>query len=250
MIRSLVYGLALVFLFASASRAQSPPSGAVVTWHYDAATQAVEAQIVNTTHKDITAIELRIRLTNPDGSVGLTYWGYDFLPGIVSTVTEGHEIFPGSGHGIAPGATFTQQFPQATSVTDFKATPEVVIYADGTADVDVANETNYKQIILERKGGILAMQKADALLTAALADPNDAHPSATISAQLKALAKAGNNYEGLTYRNIAQDLDNTPRSTTGRSAKEDNHVRAIIKMHEDRIPLILPHTVVAQGVRP
>jgi hypothetical protein len=48
----------------------SPPIGAVVqTWHYDPLTNIVTLQIVNTSHKDITAFNIAIKETYADGRV-------------------------------------------------------------------------------------------------------------------------------------------------------------------------------------
>jgi len=62
MIRSLMYGLVLIF--ASVASAQSPPIGAVVqTWHYDPTTNQVTLTIANMSHKDITAYNITIKET-------------------------------------------------------------------------------------------------------------------------------------------------------------------------------------------
>jgi hypothetical protein len=48
----------------------SPPIGAVAqTWHYDPLTNIVTLQIVNTSHKDITAFNIAIKEIYADGRV-------------------------------------------------------------------------------------------------------------------------------------------------------------------------------------
>jgi hypothetical protein len=239
---------------------QSPPIGAVVqTSNYDAAKGVATVRIVNTSHKDITAIALIIVITNPDGTAGSAVWGNDFLYGIISTIEQGHEISPGSGHGIAPGATFDQAFPQSTPITNFRATVDVVVYADGTADV--LDESVFKRIALERKGRVLALQKANELLANSLANPEDAHPSITVAAQLRGLANVLEadrqksmdepaSYEALGFRVAAQAIANAPKDPTGRSAREDDYLRALAKTHSNRVSLISPHTELVKEVRP
>jgi hypothetical protein len=253
--RQIVLPLALILLVSAVgSSAQSPHMGATVqTSQYDPTTKSASIRVVNTSHKDITAIALNIVITNPDGTAGSTVWGNDFLYGIISSIEVGHDIAPGSSHGIAPGATFEQAFPQSTPIANFKATMDVVVYADGTANV--LDETAFKSIILGRKGAVLAMQKANELLANALADPKDAHPSLTVAAQLRGLANVFEadrtrpmddpaSYEALGFRVAAQDIGNAPKDPTGRSAKEEDYLRALIKTHGSRAARILPHTEV------
>jgi hypothetical protein len=254
MIRTVILGL-LVAVCAVGSWAAMPIGAIVQSSEYDAEKKAVTVHILNTSQKDITAISLTVRVTNPDGTVGSSGFGTEFLDGIVASIERGHEISPGSSHGIAPGGTFVQEVPQSGPVTNPRATVEVVIYADGTADV--LDETQFREIVMQRKGEMLAIQRADELIAKAIADPTNAHPSASVAAELKALAKAAENntsadataYEGLGFKGIAQDLDNAPKDPTGRSAKEDNFLRRLITIHEKRVSLILPHTAVRE-VRP
>jgi len=108
-----------------------------------------------------------------------------------------------------------------------------------------------------RKGRMLGLQKANELLQNALADPNDPHPSITVAAKLKALAKQyemnppkGAEEEGLGLLNAATNIANAPKSPTGRSVREDEFLRALIKRHQEHIALMLPHTQLTKGVQP
>ncbi|MGB8522595.1 MAG: hypothetical protein WCD43_06490 [Candidatus Acidiferrales bacterium] len=252
--RALVFSLLLSVCALPAAQGlrASRVIGAVVQGsHYDPVKGIVTVSVLNTSQKDITAIDFNIILTYPDGTAGSHGWSTDFLGGMISTIEQGHEIEPGAGNGtFEAGALRDFEIPQTTPITDIRATVGVVIYADGMADV--LNETAFRQIVLQRKGRVLAMQKADELLANALADPKNDHPSATVAAQLEGLANVlANNknltddptsYEGLGFLVIAQDLRNAPKDPTGRSAQEENYLRALIKTHESRISLILPQT--------
>ncbi len=224
----------------------SPPIGAVVqSSHYDPARQIVTFNLLNTSHKDISAFSLLVRANYPDGTAGTWEYGGDFLPFMVAT---------GNG-ALTPGAISAIDVPLGQQqVQTVSATVDVVVYADDTADV--LNQQVFESIVSQRKGRVLGLQKANELLQNALADPNDAHPSITVAAKLKALAKqyetnppTGGAFEGLGLLDAATNISNAPKSAT-RSEKEDGYLRALIKRHQDRISLMLPHTQLTKGVQP
>ena len=69
MTKRLPYLTALLFLLAVPLRG-SPQIGAQVqTWNYDPRTNMVTLEIVNTSHKDITAFNITIKETYADGRV-------------------------------------------------------------------------------------------------------------------------------------------------------------------------------------
>jgi hypothetical protein len=237
--------LILAFLFALSLRA-SPPIGAVVQdSHYDAQKGIVTFNILNTSHKDISALSLLVRINHPDGTAGVFEYGGDFLPYMIYVIENPQQKSNGA---IAPGATFAMDVPTGQQeVQSASATVDVVVYADTTADV--LNKEIFASIVSQRKGRVLGMQKANELLQKALADPADAHPSITVAAQLKALAKeyqtnppAGGTHESLGLLDAAMTISNAPKSPTGRSDKEDGYLRSLIKTHQNRISLFLPHT--------
>lgn len=258
MVRVLVFSLlvsACAFTSGQSLRA-SPPIGAVVqTSHYDAAKGIVTFSVLNASHKDITAISLQVRVNHPDGTAGTFEYGGDFLPFMIYAAEGGRATAPNQG-APAPGAVFAMDVPLGQQeFQSASATVDVVVYADGTADV--LNEQIFNSIASQRKGRMLGMQKANELLQKALADPTDAHPSVTVAAQLKALAKeyqtnppSGGTHESLGLLDAATSISNAPKSSAGRSDKEDGYLRALIKTHQNRISLFLPHTQLTKGVQP
>lgn len=239
----------------------SPQMGAVVQdSHYDAAKGIVTFSILNVSHKDITFLNLQVRVTYPDGTLGIVEHGGDFLPFMVYLAAEGQEAnptAPDQGNGaFAAGAVFRMDVPLGQQqVQSASATVDVVVYADDTADV--LNEQIFKSIVSLRKGRMLGLQKANELLQNALADPKEAHPSLTVAAELKALAKQyesnpppDGEFEGIGLLDAATNISNAPKSPTGRSQEEDDYLRALIKTHQTRISLLLPHTGPAKAVRP
>src|SRR5271169_5689977 len=138
---------ALTLLF-SAHFARSAPIGAVVqSADYDSAKGVTTVHILNSSHKEISALTLSLRVTFPDGTVsapGAGEFGLDFLEGIIQ----------GTG-GFAPGAVHVQEFlGQAGPV---EATVDMVAYSDATADV--MNELAFRTLVANRKATVRALQK-------------------------------------------------------------------------------------------
>src|SRR5712664_2861702 len=254
MMKRLPYLMLFLAVLAVPLRA-SPPIGAVVQdSHYDAAKQIVTFNLLNTSHKDITAYCMQVRVNHPDGTASTWEYGGDFLPFMVDVIQAGHPIPPYQGNGaLKPGAISAIDVPLGQQeVQTASATVDVVVYADGTADV--LNEQVFENIVSQRKGRVLGLQKANELLQNALADPNDAHPSITVAAKLKALAKeyennppTGGAFEGAGLLDAATNIANAPKSPTGRE-KEEAYLRALLMRQRNRIPLIMPHTQLRKGV--
>lgn len=233
-------------LLLSTHLARSASIGAVVqSTDYDAAKGVTTVHILNSSHKEISALTLSLRVTFPDGSVSAPgVFGLDFLEGIIQ----------GKG-GFAPGAVHIQEFPgQAGPV---QATVDMVAYSDGTADV--MNELAFKTLVANRKATVRALQKVDELMNNALADPAEQHPSARVAAELKGILAAMDQQKtpeegaaayGSELKSAIQDLNNKPQSPLGRSDQEDNMLRALVKTHGDRITVTMRHTQLAKAVQP
>jgi hypothetical protein len=247
-------GFMCSLLLCAFSLRASPPIGAAVQdSHYDAQKGIVTFSILNVSRKDITALSLQVRVIFTDGTLRIFEYGGDFLPFMIYLAEEGHPTAEGVR---APGAVFAMDVPLGQQeVQSASAIVDVVVYADDTADI--INEQIFKSIVSQRKGRMLGMQKANELLQKALADPTVTHPSVTVAAQLKALAKeyqtnppAGGTHESLGLLDAATSISNAPKSPTGRSDKEDTYLRVLIKTHERRISLFLPHTELTKAVQP
>lgn len=250
--------LAVALLF-SAHLARSAPIGAEVqSSTYDQVRGITIVRIVNTSQKPITAISVSLRLAHPDGTISISQYGGDFLPFMAYAAASGLPQPQGNG-AFMPGAVFAMEVPTGQQlVQTTSATVDVVVYDDATADV--LNEPVFRSIASQRKGRMLGLQRALELLQKALADPNDPHPSMTVTTQLKALAAqhdknpstgGGEAFEGLGLLEAATDISNAPKSpSAGRSQEEDDYLRALIKTHENRISFSLPHTQLTKQVRP
>jgi hypothetical protein len=164
--------------------------GAVVqTWHYDAQANAVTAQVVNASHKDITGYNISIKETYADGHVnshellvdhlGRTLW----VKEAQGTADEANirKLF-GDG-GFHPGAVQNEILGVQPGLKDFEAVVDVVAYADGTAEA--TNNDGLQRLVSHRKASLASIRAANEFIKAALADPNDADPSATAATKIQ-----------------------------------------------------------------
>jgi len=219
--------------------------GAVVqSSHYDSAKQIIAVDLLNTSLKEISAFSLAVRVIHPDYTVSTWEYGGDFLP-----FMSEH----GGAGSLQPGATITLNIPVGQQqVKSASATVDVVVYVDGAADV--FNKQVFDNIIGQRKGAILGLQKANELLQNALADSSDAHPSVTVAAKLKALAvlyettpPEGAEFEAMGLLNAATNIANAPKSSRD---NEESYLQALIQRHQERIAVMIPHTKLTKGVQP
>lgn len=237
MTKRLPYLTALLCLFAIPLRG-SPMGAEVQGSHYDAAKQIVTFDLLNTSHKDITAYALLVRVIRSDGTPAVWTYGGDFVPFMSQN---------GGNGALKPGATVAVDVPLGQQkIESASATVNVVVYEDNTADV--LNEQIFQSIAEGRKAWMLGLQEANQLLQSALGDASDPHPSNTVLAKLTALAKTRPSSVGLM--DAATNIANAPKSPAGRSDKEDNYLRTLIKAHQDRIAIISAHTRLTKGVQP
>ena len=124
--------LALALAFASVVRAQS---GALVqAWRYNPQTHLVEIRINNVSPKDITAFNMTVVMKHEDGTQALAEAGADVSTGIGSLAAE---------------TSFDTRLYSAKAVTKLEAVIDVILYADGTSEVQ--NKRAYDCIVARRK---------------------------------------------------------------------------------------------------
>lgn len=240
--------LCILVALAPSLRGSSSVGAAVQSSEYDTTTGITTVHIVNTSHKEISALDLSLQVTFPDRSVsrrGGSSFGIDFLEGIIQ----------GKG-GFEPGAVFSQEIRGLPGPA--QAAIDLVVYSDGTADV--LNQGAFNEFAADRKARVRALQRVNDLLNSALADSAIQHPSATVVGQIRSLVAAIKQQEhsdagaggyGSELQTTMQNLTNllgSPRLTE--PAFEGNQLRALIKTHQDRISGMLPHTELVKAVRP
>jgi hypothetical protein len=250
MIRSLLYGLPLVFLFASASRAQAPPIGAAVqTWHYDTKTNSVILKIVNTSHKDITAFNIAIKETLADGRVDTSEMLEDLVGKIIAAkelqgdTSRGAETFRklyGDG-AFHPGEVHDEIVGVQPGFQTIEAVVDVVTYVDGTAEA--TNNDALGRIIDERQATVASEKIIIEAIQTALADANDPDPSMTAARKIqdratvwKAQQHTKLDLDTVLLESIANELKNASRSANKRDA-----LKQIVDREEARMSALSVH---------
>jgi hypothetical protein len=254
----------------------------IENWHYDPAQKAVILHLVNRSNKDVTAFNISITEKYADGSTS-------YLDGRPSDIHD-HQMMEdmlGSminiqmgvvSHGSGTLAAGTANnvramrvvrqgtessngtFAAGTSrdyvdyvgkdVSNIDAVVDVVAYADGTADV-LNNDRAFRNLVAERKGRFLAMEKVNEVIKRALADPMVSDP---VSAALNELlpfaeslnAKTKNGSPEVAENNVArnlqgdiQNLQRMQQEKTGATLGES--LARYVEYYEKLIALTKPH---------
>jgi hypothetical protein len=257
MTRSLMYGLVLVFLFASVSWAQAPPIGAVIqTQHYDPSTNHVTLTIANVSHKDITAFNIAIKETYADGHVA----EHELLEELVGKILAAKELqgdhsreaesfrkLYGDG-GFHPGEVHNEPIPVDSELTRFEAVIDVVTYADGTADS--TNKDGLQRIVDERQATIASKKMATEIIKTALADPNDKEPSLTAAKKIQDQATVWRrSHTKMDLEPVVlESLANEARTVS--SPNKRDALKQIVDREEAKISLLSVHAAVVKNGGP
>jgi hypothetical protein len=175
----------------------------VLTWNYDAQEKKLTLHLANNSGKDITAYTFSMAEKYTDGSTNPYYAEgirhdirdnerMEDLLGLMIAVqqakgtSEEERMRREYGNGtFAAGTTRDQIIVETKDISDVEAIADVVIYADGTKDVE--NEDALKRIWASRQRALLATQKISQIVQNVLADQTD-HPVAAALAELSRVA--------------------------------------------------------------
>lgn len=173
-------------LLAPISFAQRQETGLVIqSWKYDPETKGLALKLVNLSGKDIIAYNV----SYSDGSTDLLgrpnppgEHSEDGLGWLIIAQMSGKEPDKDQPYGIlAAGATRTLIL--GAKDTSVKAVVDLVVYTDSTAEV--LNEHAFSQIVVMRKGSLMAMQKESEAIHRVLADAAITNPNAAAVEELK-----------------------------------------------------------------
>jgi hypothetical protein len=247
----------------------------IESWHYDAGQKTLTLHLVNHSHKVVTAFNISFAEKYADGTTNP--WHAEGIPHNLrdsQRMEDELNLFIQSqderrrGHGIAvsgpvvngqirmPGPP-TSVFAAGTTrdyvlmrgeekdVADIEAVVDVVAYADGTADVQ--NDRAFRNLMAERKGPLLAMQKVVEVIKGVLADPMVSSPIAEVLRALKPLADAGQTknrppedpefFQAMTLRDELKNLETMQQ----RVPNEREWLTLYSEQQEKRIALMTPH---------
>jgi hypothetical protein len=132
-----------------------------------------------------------------------------------------------------------------------EAVVDVVAYADGTAQV-LDNDRAFRNLVAERKGPVLAMERVTEVVKGVLADPMVTSPFDAAIQKLKPLAESADTNKGspedpeheaaMRLRMEVQSFQSMQRSLWSRiTMTEREWLRQYVEEHEKRIALMKPH---------
>src|SRR5712664_2545484 len=250
MMKRLPYLMLFLAMLAVPLRA-SPPIGAVVqTWHYDPAANTVALRILNTSGKDITAWNIKIKETYA-GVVGEHEYYTDLLQ-LMLNVQE-HA-------GTADGESLRQQFGNGTfqagtsrdetlhvqpGLTDYQATLDTVIYADKTAET--TNQPALNRAVTAWKSIASTMQSANEIIKRALANTGDASPHETAAKEIEQLRRQweaqhhSTPLDAGTIQAVLTDLKNVPTISTQQNVNAAAYLSNYVAKKDQRAAVLLEH---------
>jgi hypothetical protein len=127
-------GFALVLALACAFVVRAQSGASVQAWRYDPRTHSVEIRINNVSQRGITAFNMTVAMKHEDGTQAVGEAGADFSTGIGSLAAE---------------TNYDTRLYSAKAVTNVEAVIDVILYADGTSEVQ--NKRAYDRIVTQRK---------------------------------------------------------------------------------------------------
>jgi hypothetical protein len=239
------------------------PGIAIERWHYDPAQKAVILHLVNQSHKDVTAFNISIAEKYADGSTDHTdgslsdihdHQMMEDMLGLIINIQMG-VLHQGGNGTFAAGTNRDYVDGVGKDVSDIDAIVDVVAYADGSADV-LNNERAFRNLMAERRGRLLAMEKVNDVIERVLGDAMVSDPvSATLNELLPFTesldAKTKNASPEVAENNVARnlqgDIQNLQRmqqeKMSGTAQRES--LAEYVDYQEKRIALMKPHCELA-----
>lgn len=173
--------LLVLAVFLSTMHAQNSSNMGVVVQSTDdnPGASVATVHLLNISNKEVTAFNLSVQQTLPDGKT--------FKPSAHTEDMLGAYLL--KGKALSPNSTFDVQMGkilvQIPKPVDEKLVVDVVVYADGTAQVQ--NQDRFKDIMDQRTAHFRTLEKVDEAIEKVLADPAAEHPAASVVARLKAV---------------------------------------------------------------
>lgn len=222
--------------------AASPPSDILHSWSVDAAKNTVTLHLTNTTGKDITAYNIKIRESYGSrvieheisrDTVGLMFNIQDR-----AGTPEGQEWQKQFGTGtFASGTNKDEVIHVQPGLTDFSAMVDAVIYADKTAEA--SNSDGLKRLLDGRKGFAATIQAGNEIIQKALANPNDPDPDQTALKRMQLLqGNAGALHE------VMEDLKGAGMAAPARGQTIREYLNDYVAKRSERAAKLLEHSKV------
>lgn len=198
--------LALVLL-ASALPLRASPSDILHNWTIDQAKHIVTLHLTNTTGKDITAYNIKIRETyGPhvnEHEISRDTVALMFNIQDKAGTPEGEKLQKHFGNGTFPSGSNHDEvinLQTGLTLTNFSAVVDTVIYADKTAET--SNPDGLKPLLDARASFAATIQAGNDIIQKALANASDPNPHETALKQIETLrGNAGALHEVIRWCN-------------------------------------------------
>ena len=218
----------------------SPPIGDVLlSWSINATANTVTLHLANTTSKDITAYNMKIRESY--GSRVIEHETSTDTVALMFNIQERAGTQEGEGwqkrfgNGTFPSGTNRDEVIHVQpGLTDFSAAVDAVIYADKTAES--TNADGLKRLLDARKAFGATIQAGNDIIQKALANPNDPNPEQTALKQMQLLqGNAGALHE------VMEDLKSAGMAapTHGQTIRE--YLNDYVSKRSERAARLLEH---------
>jgi len=237
----------VLFLRTIHAQSQSPKMGVVIQSTEDNSDKFTTVHLLNISDKEVTAFNLSVQQTLPDGKT--------FKPSAHTEDVLGGYLL--NGKAFSPNSTVDVQIGktlvQIPKPVDERLVVDVVIYADGTAQVQ--NQDRFKDIMDQRTAGFRTLEKVDDAIEEVLADPAAEHPTASVVARLKAVLdddqkKADTNNRAVIYGNGSPgegQLESQIRNLTRFvNRKQEAPLDEMLQHNKSELAKLAPHVNVTE----
>ncbi len=252
-----VLTLILITAFAAVPQAQSSPPqiGAVVqTWHYDPTSNTVTLRILNTSGKDITAWDIKIKETYANG-VNEHNYSTDLLQlmlNVQDAGADGEWLRQQFGNGTFQAGTSRDEILHVQpALKNYEATMDAVIYADKTAET--TDQSALDRAVTARKVAASTMQQANEIIKRALANSQDASPHEAAAKQIGELRGKWEAQHHATpldagvLHAVLTDLKNVPIISTQQNTNAAAYLSDYVARKGHRAAVLLEHATPKVG---
>jgi hypothetical protein len=230
-------GVVVLLLLCGCLAWSAPITGVTQTWTYNAETHKGTVHIVNVSRKNIVSYSIGEYVTYKDGHVDIA--------GERSQMNMyGDGVFaPGQTHDEEVNGPTMMEGADLTDPNNFRATVDVVIYEDDTAEVD--NQQAFEFMLENLQAAVEAIKTLNQVVQKVLDDPSITDQHTAIVADLQRLAVVAKKEQ---HHTLGSYLD----ARVNEIPWNKTELPAFIKRNEQEIAKLEPHAnlKVVQGVQP
>jgi hypothetical protein len=239
---------ALIFFLVAVYPASGQVTGALITAHpYDPIKNTVTLRITNTSGKDITAYNIKIKET-----YGTAVNQHEYMTDTVQTMLMAEEdahmraiLPPGT---LQPGASKEEIMRVQPGLTNYEAVIDTVTYADKTAET--VNQPALDRILQNRKAEAATMLATNEIIRKALANAQGANPEQTAANEIEALRKSNNHSLSLSpgmMEAAIRELRTAPQAAAQERVSVMAHLTNYLDKRDQHAAHLSEHATVKVG---